>query len=820
MINIIQNLLRDLSYSIRALRKTPVFAAVAILSLALGIGANSLVFSVVNAVLLKSLPFKDPNSLVLVWGDSETSASLKGRNQVSATDVADYRAQSASFEDVSTYTGWYPIMSGDGSQGQAERVAGIQVGDGFFKVMKAEPMLGRVFDAEDQKEGQDRVIVLGHSLWSTRFGGDRNVVGQTIQLNSRPYTIVGVLAPDARPLPVTLVEPEGQFYRPVAEAYDNSQRDSRHLRAIARLKPGVTIDQAQAELHGIAKRLQQEHPITNKNYGVNVVSITDDTVGGLRPILAMVFGAVFFVLLVACANVANLLIARSTARRKEITIRAAIGAGRWQLVRQLLVESLLLAVLGGVFGLLIATWGLSVIEALGAKLNPMFTDLHIDLRTLAFTFGLSMVTALMFGLVPALQISKPDLANSLKDGGRGAGSSGIRNRLRSGLVVSEIAITLILLVCAGLLIKTVLRITEVDKGFNSANILTMNIGLPAARYPKPEDSIRFYQQITERIATIPGVKAAGITSVMPLTSNFDGRGLAVEDHPRPRGEEFNVDLYVTTPGYLNAMEIRLLRGRPLSEADGQKSEKVALINSSMAQTLWPDKDPLGRRIRFAGDDGSEAQQWRTIVGVVSDVSQYALDKKPPMQIYLPHAQFPTSFNTIVVKTTGDPKALTGSVKNAILAIDKDQAVYSVATVDELLGESIVLRRFVMLLLMVFAAIALILAAIGIYGVMSFVVTQRTREIGIRMALGAQTRDVVAMVLKNGIALAAIGVAVGLVAAFALARLLRSLLFGVTATDAATFALVPAGVVAVVLAACYLPARRASKVNPLVALRIE
>jgi putative ABC transport system permease protein len=811
---------RDLRYSARMLFKNPAFTAVAVMSIALGIGANSLVFSVVNAVLLKSLPFNDPASLVLIWGDSETSATLKGRNQVSATDVADYRAQSNSFQEVSTFTGWYPLMSGDGTQGQAERVAGIQVGDGFFKVMKAEPMLGRVFDAEDQKEGQDRVIVLGHGLWTTRFGSDRNVVGRTIQLNSRPYTVVGVLGPNARPLPTTLVEPEGQFYRPVAEAYDDSERDARHLRSIARLKPGVTIEQAQTEMAGIAKRLEQEHPLTNKNYGVNVVSITDDTVGGLRRTLAMVFGAVAFVLLVACANVANLLLARSTARRKEITIRAAIGAGRWQLVRQLLVESLLLSIIGGVLGLLLATWGLSVIETLGAKLNPMFTDLHIDLRTLGFTFALSIITALLFGLAPALQISKPDLTHSLKDNGRGSGSSGIRNRLRSGLVVSEIALTLILLVCAGLLIKTVLRITDVDKGFNSDGVLTMNIGLPGAKYPKPADWVRFYQQTTDRVAAIPGVQAVGITSVMPLTSNFDGRGLAVEDHPRPRGEELTVDLYVMTPGYLKAMEVPVLRGRPLNESDREKTDKVALINNTMAQTLWPEQDPLGRRIRFAGDDGSEAQQWRTIVGVVTDVSQYALDQKPPMQIYLPHAQFPTSFNTLVVKTTGDPKAIIGAVKNEILAVDKDQAVYSVATLDELLGESIVVRRFLMLLLLVFAAIALILAAIGIYGVMSFVVTQRTKEIGIRMALGAQTRDVLAMVLKNGIVLAVIGVAVGLVSAFALTRLLRSLLFGVTATDAATFAVVSLGLVAVVLCACYLPARRASKVDPLVALKYE
>ncbi len=815
-----QTLFRDLRYSARMLFKSPAFTAIAVVSIALGIGANTAAFSVINAVLLKSLPFKDPNSLVLVWGDSPTATNLKGRNQVSATDVADYRAQSTSFEDVATYAGWFPIMSGDGAQVQAERVPGIQVGDGFFKVMKGEPFLGRVFNAEDQNEGQDRVIVLGNALWQTRFGGDRNIVGKSIQLSGRPYTIVGVMGPDFRPLPTSLVQPEGQFYRPVAEPYDESERDSRHLRSIARLKSGVTIEQAQAELSGIAKRLESEHPTTNKNYGVRVVSITEDTVGGLTRTLAMVFGAVFFVLLVACANVANLLLARSSARQKEITIRAAIGAGRWQLIRQLLTESLVLSMLGGALGLLIAAWGLGVMEAFGAKLNPMFRDIQIDLRTLAFTFGLSILTALFFGLAPAFQVSKPNLIASLKDGGRGTGGAGTRNRLRSGLVISEIAMTLILLVCAGLLVKTVMRLTEVEKGFNSENVLIMNIGLPAAKYPKPENTIQFYQQLTERLAALPGVKRAGITSVMPLSSNFDGRGLAVEDHPRARGEEFNVDLYVTTPGYLKAMEIPLLKGRELTDADRKETDKVALINNTMARTLWPAGDPVGRRIRFAGDDGSEAQAWRTIVGVVSDVSQYALDQEPPMQIYLPHAQFPTSFNTIVVKTSGEPAALTAAVKNEISGLDKDQAVSGIATLEELMGDSILVRRFLMTLLAIFAGIALILAAVGIYGVMSFVVTQRTHEIGIRMALGAQARDVLKLVLRNGMALAILGVAIGLASAFVVTRLMRSLLFGVTTTDVTTFALVPLGVIAVVLLACYLPARRASKVDPLVALKYE
>jgi putative ABC transport system permease protein len=807
---------RDLRYSVRTLIKSPAFTAVAVLSIALAIGANTTVFSVINAVLLKSLPFKDPASLMLVWGDTETERSLKGRNQVSATDVADFRKQATVFEDVTTYTGWNPIMSGDSA---AERLPAIQVGDGFFKIMKAEAVLGRVFTPEEQEDGKDRVIVLGYGLWQRRFGGDPTVVGRSILLNSRPYTIVGVMGPDFHPLPSTLVNPEGEFYRPVAETYDDSERSARHLRAIARLKPGVSVSQAQTEMNVIARRLEQEHPLTNKGQGVQVVSITDDTISGVRPTLLMIFGAVLFVLLVACANVANLLLARSTARHKEITIRAAIGAGRRQLIRQLLTESLVLAICGGALGLFLASWGIGLVQTFGGQLNPMFNGIHLDIRTLAFTMGLSVVTAFLFGIAPALQISKPNLSESLKEGGRSGGASAGRIRLRNGLVISEIAITLVLLVCAGLLIRTVARLSNVDKGFNSTSVLAMNIGLPAAKYPKPENVIAFYQQATDRIAALPGVKAAGLTSVLPLSDNFDGRGLAVEDHPKARGEEITVDLYVTTPGYLRALEIPLFKGRAIDEHDTADSEKVALINRTMANALWPNVDPLGKRIKFPGSD-KNPQPWRTIVGVVSDVSQYALDKKAPMQIYLPHSQFPTTFNAIVVKTDNQTVAMINAIRNEILAIDKDQAVFQVTTLDQLLGQSILLRRFFMMLLAGFALLALTLAAVGIYGVMSYVVTQRTQEIGIRMALGAQVSDVLRLIVGNGMKLAIIGISLGLAGAFAATRLLAELLFGVTATDAATFAAVSSMLAVVVLVACYIPARRATKVDPLVALRYE
>jgi predicted permease len=811
-----ETLLRDLRYSFRMLAKNKGFTAVAVLSIALGIGANTTVFSVINAVLLRSLPYKDQSSLVLLWGDSRHEEGLRKHNQVSATDIADFRSQASVFEEVSTYGNWGAIMSGDS---EAEVVPAIQVGDGFFKIMKGKPLLGRVFSAEEQEDGKDFVIVLSYGLWQRRFGGDPNIIGKTVSLSGRPYNIVGVMGADFQPLPATLVSPIGQFYRPVAEAYVDADRDSRHLRAIARLKPGVTIEQAQAEASVIAQRLEREHPLTNKDQGAYVVSIREEIIGDIRPTIMMIFGAVIFVLLVASANVANLLLARSTVRFKEITIRSAIGAARSQLLRQLLTESLVLALLGGGVGLLLAIWGTGLVESAGSKINPMFHDIHVDMRCLAFTFGISIVTGLIFGLAPALQISRPNLAESLKEAGRGSGPSASRNRLRSLLVVSEIAMTLVLLVCAGLLIRTVLRLRSVDTGFSAQNVLAMNIGLPSIKYPKPENQIAFFKQVTERIAALPGVKAVGTTSVLPLSDNFDGRGLAVEDHPKPRGEEITVDLYIASPGYLQAMQIPLIKGREITEQDTKDSPKITLINSTMAGQLWPNEDPLGKRIKFPGNE-KNPQQWRTIVGVVKDVSQYALDKKPPMQIYLPLMQQPTSFNTIVVRTDKEPTGMIGAVRREILAVDKDQAVFNLTTLEQLMGDSILIRRFFMILLLVFAALALMLAAVGIYGVMSYVASQRTHEIGIRMALGAQTGDVLKLIIGNGMVLALIGVGAGLLGAFALTRLMAKVLFGVSATDGLTFVTVSAGLILVALLACYVPARRASKIDPLTALRYE
>jgi putative ABC transport system permease protein len=458
-----------------------------------------------------------------------------------------------------------------------------------------------------------------------------------------------------------------------------------------------------------------------------------------------------------------------------------------------------------------------MIERIGSRINPVFNGFHIDLRVLAFTFGLTLLTGLLFGIAPALQMSRPNLTESLKDVGRGIGGSAKGNRLRGALVVTEVAMTLVLLVAAGLLVRTIIRLGNVEKGFNSHNVLSMNIGLPSLKYPKPENVIAFYKQTSERIAGTPGVTAAGITSVLPLSDNFDGRGLVIEDYPKPRGEEISVDLYVVTPGYLRALEIPVLQGRTLTEQDNVDAMKVALINQTMANQLWPNQSPIGKRIRFPDNDQT---RWRTIVGVVSDVSQYALDQKPPMQFYVPHEQFPTSFNTIVVKTANKPEEMFPAVRSAILSVDSDQAVYNVATLEELQSNSILLRSFFMMLLITFAVLALLLAVVGIYGVMSYAVTQRTQEIGIRMALGAGAGDVLKLILRNGLALTAAGVVIGLAGAFVLTRLLAVLLFGVRPTDVLTFTTVSLTLIVAALAACYLPARRAAKVDPLVALRYE
>ena len=809
-----ESLLRDLRYGVRMLRKSPMVTLVAVISLALGIAANTVIFSVINAILLKALPFHDPQRIVLLWGN--IPAEGKDRSQVSATDVDDWRQQNGVFEDVTTFGNWSATLLGEG---ESARIQGIQVGDAYFSIMRATPLLGRTFLPEEQQEGKDSVIVLGYGLWQARFGGDPNVIGQKINLSGRPYTVVGVLPADFQSLPANLVNPRGEFYRPVAETRDENERSSRHLRAIARIKQGVALEQAQAEMNVIAARLEQQHPRDNTGYGVRLLTLSEDTVGGLRKTLLTLFGAVAFVLLIACANVGNLLLARATGRQKEIAIRRALGAARLRLARQLLTESVLLAIIGGGLGLLLSLWGTSLVEAIGSGITPLPVSIKIDSRVLGFTFALSILTGIVFGLAPALHASNPDLNETLKEAGRSSGAQASRNRLRGVLVMTEVAMALVLLISAGLLIKSVIRLRNVNPGFKAENRLTMNVVLPSAKYPKAPQWIAFYNQLGERLNALPGVESAGFTSVLPFSANFDGRALVVEDHPKPAGEEFDVDLYIVTTAYPQTMAIALLQGRALTEQDSDTTPLVALINETMASEMWPGQDALGKRIKFPGSV-KNPQQWRTVIGIVGGVKQYALDRKEPMQIYLPEAQFPTNVMTLVVHTLADPQGLIAAVRNQIHEMDKDQAVYNIATMEQLLADSISLRRFSMLLLMSFAGVALMLAGVGIYGVISYSVTQRTHELGVRMALGASRRDIVHLVMRQGMAMTLAGVGIGLVATFASTRVMETLLFNVSATDPATFVIIPVALTIVALGACFVPAQRAAKVDPMEALRYE
>ena len=804
-------LLQDIRFGARMLFKSPGFTAVAIISLALGIGANTTVFSVINAVLLKALPYSEPQSIVLVWGEDKAAGSSRG--QMSATDVADYRARNHVFEEMTTYSDFRPIFSGNG---EPERVPGAQVGDGFFTVMHAQPLLGRVFTAEEQQDGKDLVVVLSYGLWQRRFAGDPNIVGRTIKLSARDYTVVGVMPANFQSLPTGLLNWPAEFYRPVAEAPSEKDRSSRHLRAIARLKPGVTLEQAQTEMNLIARQLSQEHPNDNASSGVHLVTLREDLVGRLRPALLMLFGAVGFVLLIACANVGNLLLARSTARHKEIAIRAALGAGRDRLVRQFLTESLLLSLAGGTLGVLAAVWGTTFIEASAAKFLPTLGRIEVDTPVLWFTAIISVLTGVVFGIIPAWRASRPDLNETLSDGGRSAGAASTRSPLRSALVVIEVALALVLLICAGLLIKSVLRLRDVDPGFKPDRIVTMNVWLPGAKYPKAPEWNSFFNRMLERIERVPGVEAAGLTSVLPVSANFDRRTIEAEGQPKKPGEYPDIDNYMVSPDYLRAMSIPLLKGRTLTPQDNENAPLVVLASETMARKLWPGEDPIGKRVRFYNSNG-EQRPWRTVVGVVRDVKQYGLDTAAPMAMYETLTQFPTTAVTLVVRTASDPATMVAAVRREILALDPDQAVFNIATMDQLVADSMSLRRFSMFLLGVFAALALVLAAVGIYGVLAQSVSQRTHEIGIRMALGAQTRDVLKLIVRQGMSLTVIGIVVGLAGAFALTRLLASLLFSVGATDPMTFLWIPVLLAAVSFFACYLPARRASKLDPIKAL---
>ncbi len=799
------SLLLDLRYGARMLLKNPGFTLIAVLTLALGIGATGTIFSFVNGILLRPLPYQDSARLMLV---DETSSKRGGSFGVSFPNFLDWRAQNQVFTGIAAYgRGGYTLTG----SGEPEQLLGGQISYDTFEILGVAPLLGRSFRAEEDQPGQDAVVILGYNIWAQRFGARSEVVGQTISLNNRPRTVIGVMPPDFK-------FPElSDLWVPLALDTKRWTRTDHGLGSIARLKPGVTLAQARAEMDAVARRIEEQNPVTNEGMGVRLEELRAGLTSDYSTSLPLLLGVVGMVLLIACANVANLLLARATARRKEIAVRAAMGASRAALFRQLLVESLLLGALGGVLGLALAWWGLDLVLAAIPIDFPFWMKFDLDWRVIGFTAGVALLTGLIFGTAPALQAARVDLNEALKEGGRGGGSVG-RHRLRSLLVVAEVALSLVLLIGAGLMMRSFLRLQQVNPGFSPEHVLTARVNLRGARYDKPEMRQAFFKQLLERIGALPGVQALGGTSNLPMRGTW-GRSLTVEGYPvLSVGQAPMIFHNVITPNYLRAMGISLLAGRDFTDADTRDAPKVAIVDERLAREYWPNESPLGKRVRFGPPEDNEP--WHTIVGVVGEVKQERLDLTRRRSVYLPYGEISVGGLTLALRATASPESLTAALRRELKAIDPDLPLTQVLMMDEIVARSVWQPRLYVILFGVFAAVALILAALGIYGVMSYAVTQQRQEIGVRLALGAQRRDVLQLVLSRGMKLIALGLAAGLTAAFGLTRLMQTLLFNVNATDPLTFAMIALLLTLVALLACYIPARRATKVDPMITLRYE
>ena len=801
-------LLKDLQYGLRTLLKRPGFFVVAVLTLGLGIGANSAIFSTVNAVLLRPLSFPDSESLVLLEGE-HTRQGISQSN-MSVPDIVDWQNQNQTFEQIAGFVaGGVLMMSND----ETERVLAAGVSGDFFALMRANAVLGRTLQPDDARKGYDDVAVLSYGLWQKRFGGDPSVIGTKVMISGDNTTIVGVM-PNGFEFPQ-----QAELWFPFPLDASSERRDNRYLNVVGRLKPGVTVEQAQADINAIDQRLGQAYVETNAGWSTRVTNLRERTVTGLKTSLLVLLGAVAMVLLIACANVANLLLARVSTRQKEMAVRTALGASRWRIVRQLLTESILLSIIGGVVGFGLSVWLTRLLIAVSPANTPRFDEIGIDRRVFLFTLGITLLTGLVFGVMPALQASKLDLNQNLKESGR-RGSGGERhNRLGSLLIVSEIALSFMLLVGAGLLVKSFMRLSDVSPGFNANNILTMRIGLTPGKYKQGEPRAQLFSQAVEKIKAVSGVQSAGGVLFMPLGGDTlsVGRSYIREGRPFTPEESANAAYHVITPDYFKTLQVPLTAGRTFTNQDNNNSPKVVIINESMARLAWPGQSPVGKRITIWRDEKFP----REVVGVVGD-TKASLHSDVGAQMYVPYAQDATwgSLTFVIRTTTSDPTSLAPAVRNEIRSLDKSLPVYNVKTMDDVLAASVADRRTSMLLFSTFAVVAMLLSMIGIYGVTAYYVTQRTHEIGIRMALGAQLRDVLSLVLKRGVTLALIGLAVGLAGALTLTRLLATLLFGVKPIDVLTFAAVSIGVIVVAVIACYIPARRATKVDPLVALRYE
>jgi len=799
-------LFQDLKYAVRTLRRTPGFTFAAVACLALGIGANTAIFSVIDGVLLRPLPFKDPRSLVMVW---ETDPGHgRDRNVVSPANYLDWRAQNSTFSEIGSYIDWRANLTGIDEPVEVARAIATAT---FFRVLDVAPELGRVYTPEEDAPNGPTVVVLSHRMWERHFGARRDALGARLELDGRPFTVIGVM-----PATFGIEGSRAELWTPMQldPSVDYRVRTGRYLTSVARLKPGVTPERAQADMRAIARRLEAAHPIFNGGWGANVVPMYEQVVGGVRRALLVLGGVVAFVLLIACANVANLLLARSTSRTREVAVRAALGAGRGRMVRQLLTESVVLATLGGAVGLLLAYWGVQGVRVLAPRGVPRVASISIDGWTMAFTLVVALVTGLLFGLVPALQAGRGNLQTVLREGSRGSTSSG---RARAVLVAAQVALSLVLLIGAGLMLRSFARLQSVDPGFDPNGVLTGRVQLAGERFRASSAATAFFDQLLERVEQLPGVEAAGAINWLPFGGDGSATSYWIEGRPvPPPASEFVADVRAVDPRYFRTMRIRVKRGEPFDARANTKSPKQVVVNEAFVRVHFPTSNPIGEHVVMPWGDTLRGE----IVGVVTDTKHAGLDSLARPMIYWALKQFPTNFMTLVVRTNGDPMRLAPAIAREVRALDANQPFADPKPLDAYLSQSVAQRRFSMTLLGVFSTLALVLAALGIYGVLAYSVAQRTREIGVRMALGARDSTVAGMVVREALGVVGVGLLVGVAGAVALTRVLATLLYDISPTDPLTFIGVTLALGAVAVTASYFPARRAARVDPIVALRQE
>ena len=808
-----EKLWKDLQYGARMLVKSPGFTTVAIITLALGIGANTAIFSVVNTVLLGKLPYKDADKLVIVWEKGRKT----DQNVVNPANFMDWSEQNSVFTSMVAFADQTAVLIGDG---EPEQVPSQFATVNLFSVLGVDALLGRTFSEDDGKPGQPRVVILSYGLWQRRFGGDPQIIGGTININQNSTTVIGVMPAGFRwhIKKGSLTAKVADLWTPFVITNEMRERHGRFLTVVARLRPEVSLEQAKTEMTAIGARLEEQYNDFNANWSVNVVTLRTQFTGELRPALLILLGAVGFVLLIACANVANLLLARAAARQREIAVRTAIGADRWRIIRQLLTESILLSMAGGVAGLLLAWWGTDLLASLSPRELSELQQVQINTPVLAFTLVVSLLTGIVFGLVPAFESTQFNLHESLKEGSKNIGGGTRSNRLRNLFVTVEIALALVLLVGAGLLVRSFAHLQSVDPGFDTRSLLTMRVNLPMRKYDTDQKRIDFFKRGLEGIRALPGVTNAGAINFLPFAGPHAGTLVEIEGQPKlPPGQGLTTGSCVTDLNYFEAMKIPLKLGRLFTEQEAVEMRHVVVVNEAFVRKNLPGEDPLRQRVTIYMKDENVPNQ---IIGVVGDSKHMGLDVETEPMAYWPHSELSYPFMSLVIRTTGDAAALTESARRVIQNLDSEQPIADVSTMEGLLANSIGRAKFSTLLLTIFAVVALILAAVGIYGVMSYSVTQRTHELGIRMALGAQTGEVLALVLKRGMTLAGVGVAIGVAGAFVLTRIMSTLLYGISATDPLTFVAIPILLATVALVACYVPARRASKVDPIIALRYE